>query len=60
LCALVPPFDALNQIKLNERIKRGKYEPIPPQYSTSLHKMIAFVIYSFCALSLSIALVVTR
>ena len=40
LCALTPPFDATSQQKLNEKIKRGKYTPVPPQFSPALQAVI--------------------
>ncbi|XP_002731116.1 serine/threonine-protein kinase Nek2-like [Saccoglossus kowalevskii] len=41
LCALSPPFTALNQRGLSEKIREGKFRRIPSQYSDDLSEIIA-------------------
>lgn len=40
LCKLAPPFNAQNLHSLGNKIKEGRYTPIPSQYSTELQRMI--------------------
>lgn len=40
LCALLPPFTASTQAKLNERIRRGRYSPIPSMYSANIQSLV--------------------
>nr|XP_033795704.1 serine/threonine-protein kinase Nek2 [Geotrypetes seraphini] len=40
LCALLPPFTALNQKDLAEKIKEGKFRRIPYRYSDELNAVI--------------------
>ena len=40
LCALAPPFEAPSQVKLDEKIRKGKYSPIPSHYSTDMSEVI--------------------
>lgn len=40
LCKLTPPFNAQNLHSLGNRIKEGRYTPIPNQYSPELGRMI--------------------
>lgn len=40
LCKLAPPFNAQNLHSLGNRIKEGRYTPIPNQYSPELGRMI--------------------
>lgn len=40
LCKLAPPFNAQNLHSLGNRIKEGRYTPIPNQYSPDLGRMI--------------------
>ncbi|XP_061405841.1 serine/threonine-protein kinase Nek2 isoform X1 [Lethenteron reissneri] len=41
LCALVPPFTAMNQKQLAEKIKEGKFRRIPYRYSDELNEIIS-------------------
>lgn len=43
LTALRAPFEATNQIQLAMKIKSGKIDPIPSQYSDELFKMIKWM-----------------
>ncbi|XP_069092810.1 serine/threonine-protein kinase Nek2-like [Pleurodeles waltl] len=40
LCALSRPFSASNFVALAEKIKEGKFSPIPNRFSTELHRVI--------------------
>lgn len=40
LCKLAPPFNAQNLHSLGNKIKEGRYTPIPNQYSPELGRMI--------------------
>ncbi|XP_032233667.1 serine/threonine-protein kinase Nek2 isoform X2 [Nematostella vectensis] len=40
LCALSPPFTAMDQIRLEAKIKVGRFHPIPSHYSSSLSQLI--------------------
>lgn len=40
LCKLAPPFNAQNLHSLGNKIKEGRYTPIPSQYSPELGRMI--------------------
>lgn len=40
LCKLAPPFNAQNLHSLGNKIKEGRYTPIPNQYSPDLGRMI--------------------
>lgn len=40
LCKLAPPFDAKTQWSLIEKIKIGRYEPMPNQYSPILRAIV--------------------
>lgn len=42
LCALSPPFTAMNQRSLEAKIKIGRFHPIPnSHFSSSLNKVIS-------------------
>ncbi|XP_078000688.1 serine/threonine-protein kinase Nek2-like [Glandiceps talaboti] len=41
ICALSPPFTALNQRALSERIREGKFRRIPSQYGNELNGIIS-------------------
>jgi NIMA (never in mitosis gene a)-related kinase 2 len=41
LCTLSPPFNARSHIELFNKIKVGKYPPLPPVYSAELQKVIS-------------------
>jgi hypothetical protein len=41
LCTLSPPFNARSHIELFNKIKIGKYPPLPPVYSAELQKVVA-------------------
>jgi NIMA (never in mitosis gene a)-related kinase len=41
LCTLNPPFNARSHIELFNKIKVGKYPPLPPVYSAELQKVVA-------------------
>jgi serine/threonine-protein kinase Nek2 len=40
LCTLAPPFNARSHIELFNKIKIGKYPPLPPVYSAELQKVV--------------------
>ena len=40
LCALSPPFTAMNQRSLEAKIRVGKFRPIPEQYSQELSETV--------------------
>lgn len=40
LCALQPPFRAKSHLQLSQRIREGKFAPIPDIYSSTLSKLI--------------------
>lgn len=44
LCALHPPFQALNPMALAMKIKEGKFERIPSRYSEELQRVICWML----------------
>lgn len=44
MCALVPPFEASNQLALAVKINAGKFNRIPPRYSEDLHRAIRWML----------------
>jgi NIMA (never in mitosis gene a)-related kinase len=44
LCALVPPFEATNQLNLAVKINAGKFARIPPRYSEDLYRAIRWML----------------
>ncbi len=40
LCSLSPPFTAKNHLALAQKIKEGKFPPLPKQYSTELQRVV--------------------
>lgn len=44
MIALKPPFDADDMQGLCKAILRGKYQKLPPQYSSDLHSMIKLML----------------
>jgi hypothetical protein len=40
LAALVPPFEASNQVTLALKIKEGRFPPLPPCYSSELQRVV--------------------
>ncbi len=44
LCALVPPFEATNQLALAVKINAGKFGPIPSHYSEDLSRTIKWML----------------
>lgn len=44
LCALHPPFQALNPMALALKIKEGKFDRIPSKYSEELHRVICWML----------------
>ena len=40
LCALSPPFTAMNQRNLEAKIRIGKFRPIPEHYSPDLSEVV--------------------
>eukprot|EP01086_Lenisia_limosa_P003767 TRINITY_DN1844_c0_g1_i1.p1 TRINITY_DN1844_c0_g1~~TRINITY_DN1844_c0_g1_i1.p1 ORF type:complete len:201 (+),score=42.37 TRINITY_DN1844_c0_g1_i1:608-1210(+) len=45
LCALVPPFEARNQIALAVKIKAGRFSRLPRQYSEELSQIVRALIH---------------
>jgi hypothetical protein len=44
MAALRAPFEATNQVQLAQKIKQGKFERIPANYSDDLFKVISWMI----------------
>ena len=44
LCALVPPFEATNQLSLAVKINAGKFNRIPSRYSEELYRTIRWML----------------
>ena len=43
LCALTPPFDATSQLKLNEKIVKGKFSPLPAPFTAAMQATVEYV-----------------
>jgi serine/threonine protein kinase len=44
MCALHPPFEASNQLALAMKIKTGRFDRIPPNFSEELQRFIRALI----------------
>jgi serine/threonine protein kinase len=40
LCALCPPFEAPDQARLDDKIKRGRFTPVPQHFSQDMSDAI--------------------